>query len=447
MSSRATGERLEPEELEVSEEELKLGLEGVDSAKKEAQPVEDLPEGDDGADEDEQDATADAEEDDGEDRDSGDTDDDDEDGPEADENAEADEDEDEEDEDEDDEADEDEDEDDEGDEDEDDETDEEEDADTDEEEADEDDQAQAEEPEQPLVLLADGAPDPDTFLSGERGTVAGIRLTTRAKAGDLRLNWRLRRAKDIHIELDRAADAVPDRDVLAISIYRPGTELLAGAAEELYESRHRVRLACGATEGAEPALAEETIATDLAGGKFENVNTVLRRVEEDGEPAPDWLLVLDDDVALPEGFLDRFVGVCEALDLALAQPAQTLRSHAAWRVTRRRADSIARETRFVEIGPVTAFSRAAQDELLPFPPLRYGWGLDSHWGALAVEHGWRIGVVDALPVRHNARPVATSYPHEEAVDEAVRFLTGKPYVPTQRAQETVEVHRNLLADA
>ena len=50
-----------------------------------------------------------------------------------------------------------------------------------------------------------------------------------------------------------------------------------------------------------------------------------------------------------------------------------------------------RETRFVEIGPVTAFGRAAAAELLPFPELRYGWGLDLHWAAVAAERGWRLG--------------------------------------------------------
>ena len=45
---------------------------------------------------------------------------------------------------------------------------------------------------------------------------------------------------------------------------------------------------------------------------------------------------MDDDVALPPRFTDRFVALFEHLGLDLAQPAQTWRSHAAWRVTRRR---------------------------------------------------------------------------------------------------------------
>ena len=146
---------------------------------------------------------------------------------------------------------------------------------------------------------------------------------------------------------------------------------------------------------------------------------------------------------VPRAFLDRFVGVCEAFDLDLAQPAQTLRSHSAWKVTRRRPATLVRETRFVEIGPVTAFGRAAAAELMPFPELRYGWGLDLHWAAVAAERGWRLGVVDALPVRHESGLVAAAYARQDAVDEAARFLAERPYLPSERAGDVVAVHRRV----
>ena len=99
----------------------------------------------------------------------------------------------------------------------------------------------------------------------------------------------------------------------------------------------------------------------------------------------DWLLLIDDDVLLPRGFLDRFLFLAERFSLDLAQPAHRLSSHAAWPLTRRRPFSVVRETPFVEIGPVTAFSRRTFSTLLPFPELRMGWGLDAHWAALARE--------------------------------------------------------------
>jgi hypothetical protein len=148
-------------------------------------------------------------------------------------------------------------------------------------------------------------------------------------------------------------------------------------------------------------------------------------------------------VVLPERFLDRLVGACEALDLALAQPAQTRASHAAWAVTLRHPATLARETRFVEIGPVTAIRHDARAELVPFPDLRFGWGLDLHWAALAREHGWRLGVLDALPVRHDEAAVASAYRHEQAVAEAGAFLAHRPYLPAERVNEALAVHRRL----
>ena len=136
-------------------------------------------------------------------------------------------------------------------------------------------------------------------------------------------------------------------------------------------------------------------------GKFENLNALL-----EGNPVRgnDWLLVIDDDVALPRGFLDAFLFLAERFGLAMAQPAHRQRSHAAWEITRRRRGSVVRETPFVEIGPVSAFSAATFDTLLPFPPLRYGWGLDLHWSALARRQGWRAGIVDATPIAARLSP-------------------------------------------
>jgi hypothetical protein len=280
------------------------------------------------------------------------------------------------------------------------------------------------------------APSPATFLSGESGHVAGVRRTVARRAGDRLLDG-LVRVTGADRGLERLAARVPAREVLVLGIYRPGGRALPAAARELRASRHRVRLAFGATGRASDELEEATLVDGLAGGKFENLDRVWSAA---GRPEADWLLVVDDDVGLPPRFLDRLIGAAERFGLALAQPAQTLMSHAAWRVTRRRAGSLVRETRFVEIGPVTLFSRASAAELLPFPHLRYGWGLDLHWAALAARRGWRLGIVDALPVRHESAPVASAYPYAEAIREAQDFLATRPYVPSAVARSSVRTH-------
>lgn len=282
-------------------------------------------------------------------------------------------------------------------------------------------------------------PDPATFLSGESGTVAGKKLTVSRTAAD----WAFDLAGLATLtgpRLDRLAASLAPQRVLVLSVYRPGS-LLPRAAPRLSSERHDVTLALGATGAPEPALAAATALDGLTGGKFENLNRLLAA-------APplagfDWLVVSDDDVELAPRFLDRALALCERLGLDLAQPAQTMRSHAAWRVTRRRPLSLARRTDYVEIGPVTLLSRRAAAELTPFPELRFGWGLDNHWGALARERGWRLGILDSLPVRHENQKVATTYTHSEAIEEARRFLAGRPYVTATEAQRTLETIRRL----
>jgi len=282
-------------------------------------------------------------------------------------------------------------------------------------------------------------PDPATFLSGESGTVVGIRATVTRTMADAALGvasvlWLTAR------RLDRLAAAQEPRKVLVLSVYRPGSKL-PEALGGLSSARHDVRLVLGSTSEPDPAMARDTAATHMSGGKFENLNLLLAAAPPLSEY--DWLLVVDDDVSLPPRFLDRYIALCERLGLDLSQPAQSMRSHAAWRVTRRRAFSLARVTEHVEIGPVTAFSAPVAEALTPFPQLRFGWGLDNHWGAVARERGWRLGVVDSLPVRHETQPVAAMYTHDEARAEAQAFLGDRPYLTKSEAQRTLRTIRRL----
>ncbi len=257
---------------------------------------------------------------------------------------------------------------------------------------------------------AAGTPD---FLAGTSGTVGGKRAALR-RWGDRRLDRRGARRRRALRRKAADAGATPDgrRRVLVIGVESPDVAgTMAATHAELARSVHDVEVRTRAVG-------------DL--GKFENLNELLGETRLD---SVDWLIVVDDDVDLPTGFLDIFLLACEDAGLRLAQPAHRLASHAAWDVTRRRDRAYDwRETTFVEIGPVTAFHRDTFRALLPFPDLRMGWGLDAHWSAVARDHGWRIGVVDAVPVGHIMRPVAATYPRDAAVAEGQAFLATRPYV-------------------
>lgn len=263
----------------------------------------------------------------------------------------------------------------------------------------------------------------DDFLSGRSGYVAGKRghaLRVHDALHDLAaLPARARR-------LRVAATSAPRRRVLVVGVERRDVpNLMAPTRAELERTRRH-----DVTVDVAPAAAGL--------GKFENLDALLARHDL---ATFDWVIVTDDDVALPRGFLDTFLACAEAGGLRLAQPAHRRHSHAAWDVTRRRAGSDWRQTNFVEIGPVTAFDRVAAAELLPFPKdLKMGWGLDAHWSAVARERGWPIGVVDATPIGHTIRPAASDYPRETAAAEARRFLDGRPYVARDDVR-TLGAHR------
>jgi GT2 family glycosyltransferase len=270
-------------------------------------------------------------------------------------------------------------------------------------------------------LTTPASPEAD-FLSGSSGTVGGLdAIRRRARDGLAGAGERLG-GRNLRLDL-AARHRPPLRRVLVLGVTRPENATIAAAIRgELLSSRHDVQLH---TTGAGDA------------GKFENLNRLLGAHPAKGH---DWLLLVDDDVELPAGFLDRFLFLCERFSLTLAQPAHRLHSHAAWEVTRRRPGSVVRETSFVEIGPVTAFAAPCFDVLLPFPELRMGWGLDVYWAALAREHGWRCGVTDAVAIHHRQAPAGAAYPREQAIAEARAFLEGKPHVSAEEAQRTLATH-------
>jgi hypothetical protein len=271
---------------------------------------------------------------------------------------------------------------------------------------------------------ASGAlPDPATFSSGVHGTVAGKRgalrrLADRGLDAWLALSGTRRR-------ITRLAERTPRRRVLVAAIYSPTSNCIGPTLDELRASRHDVAVTAGTTD-------------ELTGGKFENLAELLA-----GQEQADWTVVVDDDIHLPRNFLDGFIALAEAFEFELAQPAQTLASHAAWASARRVPFSVARQTNFVEIGPVTAFGPLAAAAFLPPPRLAMGWGLDLHWAAVAQERGWKLGVIDALPVRHESRPVGGSYSAADATAEAQRFLAGKPYIQAADAGTTITEFRGV----
>ena len=153
-------------------------------------------------------------------------------------------------------------------------------------------------------------------------------------------------------------------------------------------------------------------------GKLVNINLALTDHDLSGFG---WIMIVDDDISLPAHFLDAFIFFCWDRGLQLAQPAHRFRSYTTFSITQRHWASTVRLTSFVEIGPVTLIHAGLFNRLVPFPLLKYAWGLDVLWAEMAKREKWRLGIVDATPIGH-LRPVGESYDMEAAKEEAERFL-------------------------
>ena len=123
-------------------------------------------------------------------------------------------------------------------------------------------------------------------------------------------------------------------------------------------------------------------------------------IEHDPPEPTRSVLLADDDVFFVGRHGQLFATIARAAELDLAMPAHVADSEHTFRVTEQKAFSTARETQFVEIGPLVLLSPRAFKDVFPFPEsARMGWGLDVYWSMLASQ-GRRLGIVDATPMKH-----------------------------------------------
>ncbi|MGH8764071.1 MAG: hypothetical protein ACREUR_12725 [Nitrosospira sp.] len=171
--------------------------------------------------------------------------------------------------------------------------------------------------------------------------------------------------------------------------------------------------------------------TDTPSPKFLLLNQLLKAVNlHDFE----YLIVSDDDIQLPPGFLDRYLALISRYGFAVAQPARTHDSYIDhWFVEQ--LDGIdARQTRFVEIGPLFSLHRSAFDYFLPFDETSpMGWGNDFVWPVLVEKNNLRMGIGDAVPVAHNLRHPVAYYDYEISKNDMNKYLAERPHLSKEDA--------------
>ena len=240
--------------------------------------------------------------------------------------------------------------------------------------------------------------------------------------------------------LDEAAARQPPRRVAVLGVYGENQAAnLAAALRRLESAKHELLPTLGCLGRASPELASLTQIEQMRGGRQANLN----RLAELGQAREsDWVLLIDDDVVLGEQFLDRLLVLAERFQLQLAQPALTRSSHTAWRVTRRRP-CLLRLTGMVEMGPVVLMSREAFSELTPFPEQGMGWGSCLHWAAVAKRRGWRLGIADSVPARHDQRAPGAAYDATAARAGALALLRENEHLGWREADRAFATFKKL----
>jgi hypothetical protein len=153
----------------------------------------------------------------------------------------------------------------------------------------------------------------------------------------------------------------------------------------------------------------------------------------------EFVVVCDDDITLPDGFLDTYLDLENRFDLSLAQPARTHTSYIDHCFVGQLLGIRGRRTRFVEIGPLFSIRRDIFQEFIPFDeesPM--GWGYDFVWPCIIEKMGRRMGIIDATPVEHSMRKPVDNYEYDDSVQTMERFISQRPHLSLLEAFRILE---------
>ncbi|QGU33738.1 glycosyltransferase [Thermochromatium tepidum] len=230
-----------------------------------------------------------------------------------------------------------------------------------------------------------------------------------------------------------------DRRILILGVYLPGIANHAAMISRELLGSHDWEIdlywASVGPKGDEPPAPQLESLTRLHSPerlpKFVLLNRLLAEIEIERYR---YLMVVDDDIELPPGFVDRFLAIQEARDFTLAQPARTHDSYTDHPFVNQLPGVESRRTRFVEIGPLFSLRRDGFAALLPFDEeAPMGWGLDFVWPILLGAQGLWLGIVDAVPVRHALRKPVSTYDYTQTQDAMRAFLARHPHLSLSEA--------------
>jgi hypothetical protein len=175
--------------------------------------------------------------------------------------------------------------------------------------------------------------------------------------------------------------------------------------------------------------------------KGEDKFVLINKVLQNGYKGFDYIVICDDDIVLPLNFLPSFLCSVERYGFALSQPARSHDSFIDHHFVEQLDGLSARQTRFVEIGPLFCVRRDAFDVLLPFDEsAKMGWGLDFIWPVLIENAHLTAGIVDATSVKHSLRPPVSHYSYHETAEAMRTYLAGRQHLSKNEAFQIIDAY-------
>jgi hypothetical protein len=192
--------------------------------------------------------------------------------------------------------------------------------------------------------------------------------------------------------------------VLVVGVYGAGgantVDDIVGTLSESRTCRVVQRWAAQRTEPPTERVASATaLKVDDSSARFEIITRLLA-----AQPLAtfDYVLVCGDDIILPQGFLEHFLGLQTALRLTIARPGLEPEQMPNRPVLTRHKGVVARETQALEFGPLVSVHRSAQPLVFPVDSDgRPSGGSEVDTVARLRTTGTTIGIIDAVPVAFN----------------------------------------------
>jgi glycosyltransferase involved in cell wall biosynthesis len=192
--------------------------------------------------------------------------------------------------------------------------------------------------------------------------------------------------------------------------------------------------------GAPPTLRVADVTVESVPDKTAKFPLLNRLLKERPLDSYEYVMIIDDDIVLPRKFLDAFITFQQYLGFAIAQPARTNCSFIDHPIVQQQPGVLARQTLYVEIGPVVSVHRSTYDMILPFDETNpMGWGFENVWSYRLQARGARMGIIDVVPVDHSLRKPAAHYEWEKANRDRAEYFAKNEHLPYSQCFRTVEL--------